>query len=100
MVVGGPGGLEAPMNKVGVDCDRCGPAASMDMIPLIAEAAEEGLVPTNILSGSGPGIGLIGGGSPTDGRGAIGTSPAAWLTAVVVVAASAAAGAAAIWVLL
>ena len=96
MVVGGPGGLEAPMNKVGVDCDRCGPAANMDMIPLIAEAAEEGLVPANIPSGSGSVIGLIGGGSPAGGRSAVGTSPAAWLTAVVVVAASAAAGAAAV----
>ena len=67
VVVGGPGGLEAPMNKVGVDCARCGPAANMDMIPLTAEAAEEGFVPAKTPSGSGSVIGLISGGSPAGG---------------------------------
>ena len=48
--------------------------------------------PENVYNGGGAVIGLVGGGSPPERRGAIGTSPAAGLTPVVGAASAAVVG--------
>ena len=90
VVVGGTDGLGVPTKRLGTDCGRGDPAPDMDVSPL---NENESRAPMNGFCGGSAGIGLMCGGSPSDGQGAGGSSPAGGPTAVVV-AASAAAGAA------
>ena len=82
--------LGVPIKMFGTDC------VSGDLAPgmLVDPLCRPGIVPMRSGGRAGVGIGLVCGGSPLGGRGAIGSSPADGLTAAVEATSTAATGAA------